>query len=331
MTKNMILCLILAIMLAPLSIAQDDVDGSKDHPIISRYEESYIIGYEQVNYDQLNLPVGPYAGDDTKTVSPEGKVTRILYAAPRGKSSIEVQRNYQLALQNAGFQILYECSKDCEKLARIFYGYEQQLKNRGDLSRFAISYDRSKNQRYLLAEFHGPKGSLFASVFTVLSTGNYYSNKDKKEIENRPVTLLQIVEEQQMEKGKVQVNADAMAADLNKTGRVLLYGIYFDTDKASIKTSSVPTLIEIGTLLNKNSGLNLIVVGHTDATGGLQHNMDLSRRRAEAVVKYLVSDLGISSNRLEAHGVGYLAPVATNETENGRSLNRRVELIKDYD
>jgi hypothetical protein len=67
--------------------AQKDVKGSKDHPIISRYEGSYIIGYEQEDYDQLVMPAGPYEGDDTKKLTPEGKVTRILYAGPKGVTS----------------------------------------------------------------------------------------------------------------------------------------------------------------------------------------------------------------------------------------------------
>lgn len=102
------------------SLAQKDVQGSKDHPVISRYQGSYIIGYEQEGYDQLVLPLGPYDGDETKTITPDGKVTRILYAGPRGRSSLEVQQNYRLALQDASFEILYECSEDCQRLPDFF-------------------------------------------------------------------------------------------------------------------------------------------------------------------------------------------------------------------
>ncbi len=201
------------------SLVQKDVQGSKDHPVISRYQGSYIIGYEQEGYDQLVLFLGSYDGDVTKTITPDGKVTRILYAGPRGRSSLEVQQNYRLALQDASFEILYECSEDCQRLPDFFYGGEQKLENRGDLSRYSISYDRSQDQRYLLARFSRP-GVMYAAVFTVLSTGNYYGKEDKEEIQNRPVTLLQIVDKTAMETGKVEVHADEMAATLSKTGKV---------------------------------------------------------------------------------------------------------------
>lgn len=318
------------------TVAQDaeesDVEGSDDHPLISRYEGSYIIGYEQFSYDSLLMPVSPFKDDKTKTIAPEGKVTRILYAGPRGRSSLEIHRNYQIALKDAGFEILYECLDDCHRLTRVFYEGEQQLDNRGDLSKHALSYDNTKDGRYLVAKLSEPEEAVFVSIYTALNTANYLRDKEKKEIKDRPITLLQIVEEKPMETGKVKVNLDAgaMAEHLDKSGSVRLYGVHFDTDKATIKPKSKTTLAEIGTLLKQHSKLRLAVVGHTDATGSFEHNMTLSQRRAKAVVEYLKAKHEIAASRLEPYGVGYLAPIATNETEEGRALNRRVELIKLY-
>ena len=72
----------------------------------------------------------------------------------------------------------------------------------------------------------------------------------------------------------------------------------------------------------------MLVVGHTDDRGALQYNLDLSARRAQAVVKFLEQEYAIAAARLEGHGVGYLAPVASNDTEAGQALNRRVELVR---
>jgi OOP family OmpA-OmpF porin len=119
-----------------------------------------------------------------------------------------------------------------------------------------------------------------------------------------------------------------MAASISETGRVSLYGIYFDTDQADIKPESQPTLAEIATLLDDQPALELVVVGHTDNRGSLDYNMDLSSRRAAAVVEALVNEYGAEPSRLDAWGIGYLAPVATNQTEDGRALNRRVELVE---
>lgn len=129
-------------------------------------------------------------------------------------------------------------------------------------------------------------------------------------------------------KQEVTASADAWMGDISATGRAAVYGIYFDTDQSELKPESDPALAEMGKLLRDNPGLSLWVVGHTDATGDLAHNMKLSADRAAAVVKALASRHGVAAARLEAHGVGPLAPAASNRTEEGRSRNRRVELVE---
>jgi outer membrane protein OmpA-like peptidoglycan-associated protein len=126
----------------------------------------------------------------------------------------------------------------------------------------------------------------------------------------------------------VTINAEAMAAGIDATGHISIYGIYFDTDAAEIKLESAPTLEEIAKLLRDRPDLSLLVVGHTDSEGAYEHNMDLSRRRAESVTVALVTDYGVSESRLLSAGVGYLSPVASNDTAPGRAKNRRVELVK---
>ena len=98
-------------------------------------------------------------------------------------------------------------------------------------------------------------------------------------------------------------------------------------DKDDVKPESELTLTEIVNLLKNNLKLNLYVVSHTDMKGKLEYNVNLSKRRADAVVKELTTNYGVKSNRLTPDGVGPLSPVATNETEDGRKKNRRVELV----
>lgn len=136
-----------------------------------------------------------------------------------------------------------------------------------------------------------------------------------------------IVEEAEMEQDIV-VDANSMLSDINAQGRVALYGIYFDFDKSDVKSESDPTLKEITKLLSENPKLKLYVVGHTDNVGDYNYNIKLSQARADAVVKTLVSKYNVDKNRLTPAGVGPLAPVTTNDTEEGKAKNRRVELIK---
>jgi OOP family OmpA-OmpF porin len=137
---------------------------------------------------------------------------------------------------------------------------------------------------------------------------------------------LRIVEKKAMVQ-QIEADARSMAQDINQTGKVALYGIYFDFNKADVKPESEPTLEEIAKLIQENPGMKLHVVGHTDNVGDLQYNIKLSRSRSEAVVKVLTSKHGIGANRLKAHGIGPLAPMTSNKTEDGRAKNRRVELV----
>jgi len=127
----------------------------------------------------------------------------------------------------------------------------------------------------------------------------------------------------------IVADAAAMGNDLKTAGHIALYGIYFDTSKSEVKPESKPALEEIAKLLKQDPGLKLKVVGHTDGTGSQENNMKLSQTRGEAVVKALVTQHSIAASRLKGYGVGPLAPVASNDTEDGRAKNRRVELVKE--
>ncbi len=141
--------------------------------------------------------------------------------------------------------------------------------------------------------------------------------------ENYTVTII--------EKGTMKqdvMSADTWRDEIQATGHTAVYGIYFDTDKAELKPDSDPALKEIAKLLQNNATLSLRLVGHTDSIGDFTHNMALSEARAKSVVTALSTRFGVAGSRLSAHGVGPLAPVASNETEEGRAKNRRVELVR---
>jgi outer membrane protein OmpA-like peptidoglycan-associated protein len=106
-----------------------------------------------------------------------------------------------------------------------------------------------------------------------------------KETFGHAIVLLDVIETVPMETRMVTVDAATMSKDVATTGHVALYGVYFDTDKTDLKPESAPTIQEISTLLKQEPKLTLYVVGHTDNVGGYEYNMDLSARRAAAVVK----------------------------------------------
>jgi outer membrane protein OmpA-like peptidoglycan-associated protein len=138
---------------------------------------------------------------------------------------------------------------------------------------------------------------------------------------------LYIIEEQAMEQ-VIVADAAALFKEIHLTGKVAVYGIYFDTGKAVVKPESDPALEEIVKLLANQADLKLYVVGHTDSVGAFDYNMNLSRKRAEAVVQVLVSRYSVASSRLKADGVGPLVPATSNRSDDGRAKNRRVELVE---
>ncbi len=138
---------------------------------------------------------------------------------------------------------------------------------------------------------------------------------------------LRVVEKQAMTQ-HVVADAASFGNDIRATGHVAVYGIYFDTAKSALKPESTPALLEVAKLLTADPSLKLWVVGHTDSVGAVDANMKLAQARAEAVVTALTTTHGIGAGRLKSYGVGPLVPVASNDSDDGRAKNRRVELVK---
>jgi len=116
--------------------------------------------------------------------------------------------------------------------------------------------------------------------------------------------------------------------NLDEKGKVALYGIYFDTNKSTIKPESYGIIKEIADLLNENNSLKISIEGHTDDVGEALYNLELSKKRANAVLKILTEKYAVSKSQLQSKGLGESKPITENNTTIGRSKNRRVELIK---
>ncbi len=160
--------------------------------------------------------------------------------------------------------------------------------------------------------------------------GVYKLTKDGKEIwvwvlpvdqgQGYSLTVLEVGEMPQ------DVTASEMQHALDKDGRLALY-LNFDTDKSELKPEDGPVIDKVVELMKGNPSLVLSVEAHTDNQGEAQKNKLLSERRAQAVVKALVR-AGVAPERLSAKGLGQEAPLASNDDDEGRAQNRRVELVK---
>ena len=266
---------LISILFCSLSYSQEDIKGSKDHPLFNRMPGYRISSYENNEFGILK----DFKNENGKKMSVEGHYYLLNYSVKKSTkeaTGTQVFRNYKNAVKKAGGKVIYEDS----------YSVFLKLEKNNTITWIKVNSNRS------------------ARSYTVW-----------------------IVEEAEMEQDIV-VDANAMLNDINSKGSVALYGIYFDFDKSDVKPESDPTLKEIAKLLSDNAKINLFVVGHTDNVGDFNYNMKLSKSRAEAVVMELVSKYKIDKSRLTPAGVGPLCPVTSNDTEEGKAKNRRVELIK---
>jgi outer membrane protein OmpA-like peptidoglycan-associated protein len=121
---------------------------------------------------------------------------------------------------------------------------------------------------------------------------------------------------------EITKNIELKKIEIGKS--IVLKNIFFDLDKATLRDASKAELERLIKLLKKHGSIEIEISGHTDSQGSKAYNQDLSQRRAESVVNYLVEH-GISKSRLSAKGYGETKPIATNETKEGRQKNRRTE------
>jgi outer membrane protein OmpA-like peptidoglycan-associated protein len=302
--------------------AAQDAAGASDHPLVGRYEGSVITFYETKAYAELALPnkavergQGKDAGAWQAALS--GELTSIRYEGPGNRSALEILRNHEAALMAKGFDILFSCAsaKACAPggSASDFW----------NVARGGIGMPTNWNTSvYLLARKDNGDG-----VYTVGMLG-----VETKPHGDKPLTphfAVTIVKAQPMEGDKIKlVEASEMEQALARDGRIAIYGIYFDFDKADIKAESQPQIAELGALLKDNPKLEVLIVGHTDGKGAFDYNLSLSQRRAQSVADVLVAGHGVDRARLTPAGAGMVAPVATNRTEDGRARNRRVEIVE---
>lgn len=298
-----------------------DVAGSADHPLVPRYENSEIVAYQTEEFTDYRLMVARaknYGGLDKNldaTLPLEGKVTRISYRAPADRSTLEVFRNYENALKAAGFETVFTCEKDACGGRNFNHAIAA-----GEL--YSLFGEYQAEQRYLAAKLSRPEGDVYVAVYAVMNKAGGGPNA------NRTMVQLDVVEMKPMEEKMVVLDASALQSEIATEGRVAVYGILFDFDKADIRPDSEPQLQEIAALLKDSPDLKVLIVGHTDAKGALDYNRDLSLRRGKSVVTALTSGYDIDADRLTAVGVGMAAPVASNRTEEGRAKNRRVEIVE---
>jgi outer membrane protein OmpA-like peptidoglycan-associated protein len=272
--KKTLFCLLLASLTTWAQAPPPrDAAGCVESKVVSRMPGCAIMRCENKDFASASMP----REQNDRTSQVEGQLERTVYRCPAGKSPLELGRNTEAALKNAGFQVFYT------------YVY-------GGGARF-----------YMTAQ----KAPYWVNLIVMSDSYD-----------------LTIVKQKEMEQA-MTANADGWAEQVKQTGKVSLYGINFDTAKATIRADSEPVLNEVAKMLQANVSWAMLVAGHTDNVGAGEMNMTLSRQRAESVIAWLASH-GVDKARLVPAGFGDTRPVAPNTDDAGRQKNRRVDLVKVY-
>jgi outer membrane protein OmpA-like peptidoglycan-associated protein len=290
--------------------------------LVTPFAGSEEIGRYATDYDRYI-----YLVEQTDTVEPstvEGRFSSRIFKKPTEKSTLEVYRSYERELQSSGFTILASLDIKTHPVRRLAASI-----NQGAGSNLLADRPYKRAGKPAVSENN------WLAAFT-----EYYISAKKIEgaveylvvvviADRRDIYAVDVFESAVMETDTVALSLDGMRSQMATDGRVAVYGILFDTGSANLRAESNAALEVIVAYLNENPEQLFYVVGHTDDQGPFTNNLSLSAARAEAVRTAIIklSENNTVAQRLLAHGVGPLSPVATNKQAEGRQLNRRVELV----
>ena len=304
-----------------------DLPGFAPLDSLPVYDGACLFGAEDAGFTAHDLITGPMKGRALgETTAVEGTLQRRLYVAPEGTSAFDLFSNYRNALEQGGFDILFECveracgSPNALLGKTVIYGPERKLKNLKAQSEFALYI--AGGEHYLVAR--SADGTRHIAIYVAQNQEKSIS----EQAAGRAAVHIDLITSAALD--AKMIDAAAMAKGITDEGHVALDNVYFDFGTAKLSPEAAPAIDEMVKLLTENPGLKVYIVGHTDWIGDPEANQTLSEQRAKAVVAALVQ-AGVAGDRLGAAGMGLFAPRASNATEAGRTLNRRVELVERAD
>ncbi len=338
--KNALIILFLAV--SSISFAQNtticpDVDGAVAHPLLSNYKNSCIVGYNETKFDAITVPISQNTSHGAdKELTVEGKVIDIIYGIENSSNVtvLEVMRNYEQALKNSKFEIIYSAfgKKSVMKSNSSIPGKYESIGSPKYLMSFKYLKHKEfrlvfnhlgRNQENELAYFVA-QGNKEGKDYTLVFYINY-SRGNSTIIKNKIFVHTKIIEAETMDTN--QVSVASIDEKIKNEGKEVFHNILFDFGSDNLTADSYAIIETLAAYLNTNKDRKYYIVGHTDNVGSLASNQLLSEKRAKAVLLALTSKYNVNAEQISAHGVGQLSPLAINTSEEGRALNRRVEVV----
>ncbi len=259
--------------------------------------------------DSYELPTGVFSDGAVPARMIEGRVERTTWRLQAGSSTtLQILAPLRAQLEAQGYQIEFEC--EASQCGGFDFRFGTEVVPTPDM------YVAIHDYRFLSASHDGEVLSLLVSRNP---PDGYVQMIRVTPVGDRPAAPLVIEDTIETPGGLVN--------DLVQDGHVILDDLHFRTGEVALGEGPFASLDMIATYLADNPGTRLALVGHTDDTGALQANISVSKGRADAVRQRLVDAHGVDAARVEAHGAGYLAPITSNATPEGRDINRRVEAV----
>ena len=265
-----------------------------------------------------DMPIGPWREDGMPILSEEGTLHQQAWRIDgAGLTTAQILLPLRAQLTEAGFDILFECQT--EGCGGFDFRFATRVMNAPDMHVDLGDF------RYLAAERDNDSGTELVSLLISRSAqaGHVQLTRvgpptDTRDMASATGAALS---------SSTTTPQEGLVAELERTGRTVLSDLTFETGSAQLGSGTFASLETLSDYLAANPERRVALVGHTDSVGALDGNISLSRRRAGSVLERLVSDYAVPRRQLEAEGMGYLAPIASNLTEAGREANRRVEVI----
>lgn len=281
-------------------------------------ETATLAGEDLRAVDRLLLPTGPRSGRGGPGQVAEGRVSRRVWVVPgAGLTPFQLLEPIAAQFEAMGFEPLFECrDRECG-------GFDFRLAL--DLLSAPAMHVDLGDFRYFVAKMNGGEGTETVSVVTSRSrAGGHihltYVSPPRATAELTTRTLGAAPQ------GAAPTDA-GLAERLAGEGHAALDGLVFRPGSSELGDGPFAAIEALAAWLAGDAARTIVLVGHSDNVGSLDDNIRLSERRAASVADVLVRDFGVAPNRIAARGVGFLAPIATNATEEGRRLNRRVEAV----
>ncbi len=269
--------------------------------------------------DSYQMPVGPFSAGKIAVQTVEGAVTATAYQIDaKGLTTLEIVAPLRDQVTAAGYQILFECAADdCG-------GFDFRFGTRV-IAEPAMHVDLA-DYRFLSATRSGPAGT--EAISLLVSRSALLGFVQLIEVGAARAIAVPAVRAPVPEAiAALPLEDDAVGAALSTKGSLVLEDVVFASGASVLGAEPIASLTALAAWLKADPSRAVVVVGHTDASGGLAINVALGAQRADAIRGRLVGGLGVPSAQVTAEGAGYLAPRASNLTEDGRRLNRRVEVV----